>query len=63
MCPNSRTSSIVFGKWFGIGRVERVARVTAEEIGKRRMTIKIGYQVANLLVGVESMSDEESWAA
>lgn len=41
--------------------MERVARVTAEEIGKRRMMSKIGYQVANLLVGVKSISDEESW--
>ena len=41
--------------------MERVARVTAEENGKRRMTSKIGYQVANLLVDVKSISDEESW--
>ena len=33
--------------------------MTSEEIGKRRMTRRIGYQVANLLVGV---SDEESRA-
>jgi len=60
--PSCLTSSIVFGKWFGIGRVERVARVTAEEIGKRRMTSRIGYQVTVLLVDIESISCGESWA-
>lgn len=40
--------------------MERVARVTAEEIGKRRMTSRIGYQVANLLADIESISGGES---
>ena len=42
--------------------MERAARVTAEDIGKRRMTSRIGYQVADLFVDIESISGGGSWA-